>query len=324
MINNIQIFISDSFDAYKNLATEKYLFDTVDESSCILYLWQNKNTVVIGRNQNAWAECKTSLLEEEKVTLARRLSGGGAVFHDLGNLNFTFLTQTKNYDLEKNLEVLKKACSYANIETEFSGRNDILASGKKFSGNAFYNSKGRSYHHGTILVCADKEKMSRYLTPPEAKLEAKGIKSVKSRVVNLSELSPTLTISDMKRYMVLAFEKVYNKKAELIEKTNKKKILQLSEEYSKWDYLYGKSLPASISVRKQFSWGNAELKIMVSNGVIADLMLYTDSLDVHLPEKLKTALTSCRFEQKAIDAVLYSVFPENTAKDLSQLFTYIF
>ena len=170
MIKNLLFYISDTLNPYINLAKEKFLFDSVDNKTLILYLWQNQNTVVIGKNQNAYLECRTELLKQDGVTLARRLSGGGAVFHDIGNLNFTFICATENFDVSNHVKVIQNACRKANIETQISGRNDILANDKKFSGNAFYNSQGHSYHHGTILINADTEKLNRYLTPPKAKL----------------------------------------------------------------------------------------------------------------------------------------------------------
>lgn len=319
MIDTLQIYISDSFDPYENLATEKYLLDTTGERSLTLYLWQNQNTVVIGRNQNAWAECRISLLEEEGVRLARRLSGGGAVFHDLGNLNFTFLCSSENYNLEKHLEVIKTACSYAGINAEISGRNDILTDGRKFSGNAFYNSKGKSYHHGTLLINADMEKMARYLTPPKAKLAAKGVKSVKSRTINLCELSPTLTCNDMKNHMICAFEKVYGLRPALINSINDTFINELAEKYCSCDYLYGKSAPFSFSCEKYFSWGNVRLLFQVSGGIIEDVRLYTDAMNHTLPQSVSSALISCRFNKEDIKNALLSVLPENIATDLAEL-----
>lgn len=108
MIEKLLIYNSDTLDPYLNIATEKYLLETVNAGCCILYLWQNKNTVVIGRNQNAWAECRTTLLEQEGGFLARRLSGGGAVYHDTGNLNFTFLMREEDYDLDRQLTVIDR------------------------------------------------------------------------------------------------------------------------------------------------------------------------------------------------------------------------
>ena len=126
MIDKIYIYESSCVDPYENIAAEKYLLENVPENGCILYLWQNKNTVVIGRNQNAWAECRTSLLESEGGKLARRLSGGGAVYHDLGNLNFTFLVGSSDYNLDKQLSVIQTACGYAGITAEKSGRNTFI------------------------------------------------------------------------------------------------------------------------------------------------------------------------------------------------------
>ena len=209
MITSLLLYEATGFDPYENLSIEQYLLETLQPSQCILYLWQNQNTVVIGRNQNPWVECRTSLLGNEDGKLARRLSGGGAVFHDLGNLNFTFLMSDEDFNIEKQLSVIGQACALTGIETEYSGRNDILAQGRKFSGNAFYHSRGHAYHHGTLLIRADMEKLQRYLNPSKAKLTAKGIASVRSRVMNLTELCPDLTITQMKANMQRAYAQVY-------------------------------------------------------------------------------------------------------------------
>lgn len=319
MIENIQIYISGSFDPYLNLATEKYLLDTVPQNACTLYLWQNENTVVIGRNQNPWAECNCSLLEKEGGKLARRLSGGGAVFHDLGNLNFTFLCNEDSYDLTRQLQVIREACLFAGVETTLSGRNDILADNRKFSGNAFFNSKGKAYHHGTLMVCADTEKMQRYLTPSKAKLEAKGVKSVRSRVVNLSEFSPSLTTEKMKEYMISAFEKVYNQKASFLRITDNRRIDALAQSYQSNDYIYGGSAPFSFSCDKSFSWGQLQLQLEVKDGIVEGVKVYTDSMDFTLAERLQSALLSVRFNIDDIEKSLFSSLPPSLAKDISGL-----
>ena len=201
MINKIKLYESNSLDPYLNLATEQHLMETVEEDACILFLWQNQNTVVIGKNQNAWKECRTTLLNEEGGVLARRLSGGGAVFHDLGNLNFTFLVPQAEYDLDRQFTVIKEAVNMLGLNTERSGRNDVLAEGRKFSGNAFYKNGKQAYHHGTLLVDVDMDKLGRYLNPSKAKLPAKGVDSVRSRVVNLKELNSQITIASLKNAM---------------------------------------------------------------------------------------------------------------------------
>lgn len=318
MIKDLKIYISDSLNPHKNLAIEKYLLESAD-NCVILYLWQNENTVVIGRNQNPWAECNTSLLETENVKLARRLSGGGAVFHDTGNLNFTFLCQSKDYNLGRQLEVIKKACEKAGINAVLSGRNDILADGRKFSGNAFYNSKGKSYHHGTLLVSADLDKASRYLTPSKSKLEAKGVKSVSSRIVNLSELAPTLTIELMREYIISSFGEVYGLTPTLIESIDSQVIDTYKKEFESWNFIYGKSAPFTLSCEGRFSWGSAELKLNVSGAVIDSVKFYTDSMDYEISHRTESALTGVSFSAKAIEAALVENLGEAVSKDILSL-----
>ena len=182
MISSLYIYKSSGLDPFGNLAREQVMLEHGPKDGVILYLWQNENTVVIGRNQNAFKECRVSLLEEEGGKLARRLSGGGAVFHDHGNLNFTFLLPQEDFDVRRQLEVICRACKAFGIPAEISGRNDLTAQGQKFSGNAFYKNGTRAYHHGTLLMNADMSKLGRYLSPPVAKLKAKGVDSVRSRV----------------------------------------------------------------------------------------------------------------------------------------------
>ena len=319
MISKLKFYVSHTTDPYSNLATEKFLFDSVDEKTVILYLWQNENTVVIGKNQNAFSECRTELLKEEGGKLARRLSGGGAVFHDLGNLNFTFIASTENLDVRENIEVIKEACLRAGIETEISGRNDILADGKKFSGNAFYNSKGHSYHHGTILINADMEKLGRYLTPPKAKLETKGIKSVRSRVVNLSELSRGLTTDIMKEHLISGAEKVFGLTAEDFGEISQESILPIVQYFSNTDFIYGSPIAFGISCEGKLPFGNAELRLSVKSAAITDIDFYTDALDSDISEAVKKALVSLPFEISAIKDALFGVLIENDAESLVAL-----
>lgn len=302
MITQLRIYESQSFDPHVNLAIEKHLMDITPVGCCVLYLWQNQNTVVIGKNQNAWLECRTSLLEEEGGTLARRLSGGGAVFHDLGNLNFTFIMRKEDYDLDKQVAVIQEACALAGIKAEKSGRNDLLADGRKFSGNAFYQNSTHAYHHGTLMLDVDKEKLGRYLSPPKAKLEAKGVASVRSRVVNLKELAPALTIDLMKQYMVTAFTKVYGGEAAILELTDADltEIAAAREKYGSWEYLFGAPLPFSFQCQAHFPWGHIHLQLEAKQGHITGAKVYTDAMDWTLPGVLEAALTGCRFETAAM------------------------
>ena len=319
MISELQYYTSTDTDPYKNLATEKFLFDNVSDTTCILYLWQNQKTVVIGKNQNPWAECNCNILSENGGKLARRLSGGGAVFHDLGNLNFTFISSAENMDIRKNLKVIQAACRMAGIETEISGRNDILADGKKFSGNAFYNSKGKAYHHGTLLINSDTEEMTKYLTPSKAKLEAKGVKSVKSRVVNLFDLVPELNCDIMKEYMLSAFKEVFGLLPTQINTINESDIQNDIDRFSSWEFLYGSTIPFSVSFEKRFDWGTAQLLLQVADGIIQSSKLYTDALDCDLSVKVETALQGCRFECTEIKKSLAAQLSVALTKDFLNL-----
>ncbi len=322
MIERISVYETFGVDPYENLALEKVLLDGVQPGQCILYLWQNRNTVVIGKNQNAWTECRTALLEAEGGHLARRLSGGGAVFHDLGNLNFTFLVSREDYDLDRQLEVIRQACALAGIHAEKSGRNDLLAEGKKFSGNAFYQTGNRAYHHGTLLIDVDMEKLSRYLSPPKAKLEAKGVRSVRSRVVNLKELSPGLTCGKMRELMKQAFAAVYGAAPEPLplSREDSEKILALAREYAGWEHLYGRPLPFSFQCERKFPWGHVQVQLDVQNGRIRSAKVYSDAMDWHFAEEAEAALTGCRFRIADLQArIMAGVQDQQAAEDLCSL-----
>ena len=322
MIQKIFIYNAQGTDPHENLAAEKVLMDALGPGEAMLYLWQNLNTVVIGRNQNAWLECRTSLLGEEGGKLARRLAGGGAVYHDLGNLNFTFLMCKEDYDLDKQVAVIRKACALSGIRAEKSGRNDLLADGRKFSGNAFYQDKVHAYHHGTLMVVVDKDKLGRYLSPPKAKLQAKGVASVRSRVVNLKELSPTLTIQGMRENMIQAFQEVYGfTAAEFVPNdAMKAEIQRLKKLYSSWDYLYGAPLAFTFSCEEKFDWGYIQLQLDAKGGMIQDVQINTDAMDWTLPDSIVKALKGCRFETEAMVYGLQQAFlPADVCEDLCGL-----
>jgi len=306
MVDRLFIYESSSLDPYYNLAVEKELLDSVAEDSCILYLWQNQSTVVIGCNQNPWSECRTSLLETEGGKLARRLSGGGAVFHDTGNLNFTFLIRSENYNLDRQLTVIQKACELAGIQATRSGRNDLLAGGCKFSGNAFYQSKGRSYHHGTILVNADMDRLQRYLSPPKAKLEAKGVTSVRSRVVNLSTLAPGLICSTMAEYMKQAFSQVYGHSPTplVLQPEQYVRVEQGRKQFASWEHNYGTPLPFTFSCESYFPWGYIQLQLQAKCGIIQSIKVYSDSMNWQLSAAVEQALQGCQFSKESIKNAL--------------------
>ncbi len=322
MIEKLYVFQGTCVDPYYNLAVERRLLEQVEPGQCILYLWQNQNTVVIGKNQNAWLECRTSLLESEGGHLSRRLSGGGAVFHDVGNLNFTFLVRDEDYDVDRQLSVIQHACALAGITAEKSGRNDLLAEGRKFSGNAFYHRSGHAYHHGTLMIDVDKDKLGRYLSPPKAKLEAKGVASVRSRVVNLKELSPDLTCDAMRGFMVQAFEAVYGLPSSPITLSEADQVLieQFRQENESWEFLYGMRLPFSVRCEDRFSWGGIEVQLQLAEGKILAAKVYSDAMDWQLAPEVERLLTGCPFQLDALQNTLQTgLADQQAAEDLCQM-----
>ena len=306
MIKRLKVVRGDSTDPFRNLALERYLLETVDPGTCILYLWQNANTVVIGRNQNPWKECRMALLREDGVRLARRLSGGGAVFHDLGNLNFTFLMAEEDYDLDRQFRVIEQACAVLGIRAVRSGRNDLTSrDGRKFSGNAFYKRGGRAYHHGTLMVDVDREKMSAYLTPSEAKLRSKGVDSVRSRVVSLNELAEAGTSGEKISTAALAdalekaFGEVYGISPEMADAGgfDGPRLRELTEIQSSDDWNLGTRIPFDVTFADRFGWGEVEICIGAKGSNITDVRVYSDAMDEGYITELEDALRSCSFSK---------------------------
>ncbi len=314
---------SNSFDPWLNLSIEEYLLDTYACDNNVLYLWQNSHTVVIGRNQNAWRECRIESLERDGGKLARRLSGGGAVYHDLGNLNFTFLLPRSEYNLHRQLAVIVDAVKGLGIEASFSGRNDILAEGKKFSGNAFYHGRQASYHHGTVLIDVDMSKLSMYLNVSKAKMESKGVRSVASRVVNLKDLKPDLTIDIMKRAMYNGFIEEYGHIDRILnynEIASREEVRTLYAKYSSREWLLGKSPDFDFGIENRFAWGGIEIGLNVRKGMIREAVVYSDSMDLDFIESLRASLKDIEFSRKSLARALASL-PENKERaDLLEWF----
>lgn len=302
MIDKITYVESKEFNPYKNLAVEEYLLLHLEDKECILYLWQNQNTVVIGKNQNAWKECKISSLEEDGGYLARRLSGGGAVYHDLGNLNFTFLAKKENYNVKRQLEVILNAVRKLGIHAEKTGRNDIAIDGKKFSGNAFYEKDDRCYHHGTIMMDVNKNVLSKYLIVSKEKLQSKGVNSVKSRVTNLREYVPELTLERLKEVLVASFEEMYGSCLEKksIDMLDTKEVESLTKKYESWEWLYGKKLDFQNEIAKRFVWGEVSIQFMVDKGIIQDVAVYSDALHTELIQAIPKYLKGIRYQRDCI------------------------
>lgn len=236
------IYSAPTGDGWLNLARDGYFLENNKKGDVILYFYVNKNAVIIGRNQNAWKECSIANMDADGVQLVRRHSGGGAVFHDNGNLNFSFITDEKHYDLNRQMRVILNAVSKLGLKAELSGRNDITVDGKKFSGNAFSLAKGNRSHHGTILVNADLTKLSNYLCVSKEKMRSKGIDSVRARVCNLCELSSGLTVEAMRRLVIESFIEEYGAASEYVfDGTALAEVEERRERLASWEWRFGKT-----------------------------------------------------------------------------------
>lgn len=304
MIQKRTVYCTENTVPFRNLAVEAYLLHRVVPGEVILYLWQNRKTVVVGKNQNAWAECRVRELEEAGGFLVRRLSGGGAVFHDMGNLNFTFLARDEDYDVTRQVSVIQKAVETFGLHAQQTGRNDLVIDGAKFSGNAYYRSGVFRYHHGTILLHVDTTEMARFLTPSQQKLEAKGVKSVQSRVVNLQTLVPSITVPAMKEALVQAFGAVYGGLPTLLTEAELEE-----EEIARWEAKFTSPQwryhPAS-----DFTWrsevcrlplGMAQLCVQAADGSVKSAVLYTDALDDTLSDRVAQLLDGIPFSGEAME-----------------------
>lgn len=296
----ILIVESSSVDPWYNLAFEEYLLKFVEKNQIIFYLWQNSPTVVIGRNQNPWQECHCFLLEEEGGHLARRLSGGGAVFQDYGNLNFTFVMDAKLYDFAKQIQIIIQAIKKFDINVKFSGRNDLLAQNKKISGNAYYFTDCSAYHHGTILIDTDLSKLSHYLKVSEDKIMSKGIDSVKSRVENLKNIQPNINVSKMRESLKDAFEKVYGPSAEStqVNGINNINIEHLYNKYASWEWRYGATPEFDIVFQNRFIWGEIEIRLNFQNGYINSAVIYSDAMNSILIREIAALLPGLPFDKR--------------------------
>lgn len=295
------IIRSHSYDPWHNLALEEALLNDVAPHEVILYLWQNEKTIVIGRNQNAWKEARWKELESDGGKLARRLSGGGAVYHDLGNVNFTFVMDKRLYDLHRQLEVILKAVQHLGVKAEFKGRNDIIADGRKFSGNAFLTTQDAALHHGTILLNVNMEDMGKYLQVSQDKMKSKGVTSVKSRVVNLAELNSEITIEALDEALIAAFKEVYGGKGEeMLPSDVMDDLSPLYDKFSSWEWRYGRTPKFDVAYETRFDWGGVEIGFSLEDGQIAGCKIYSDAMDSLLIQSIAANLEQIPFRMDAI------------------------
>lgn len=297
-----------------NLAIEEYALTTMDvEKDSFFLFYINQPSIIIGRNQNTIEEINTDFVEANGIIPVRRLSGGGAVYHDLGNLNFSFITKDDGEsfrNFKKFTQPIVDALKEMGIDAELSGRNDILAEGRKISGNAQFSTKGRMFSHGTLLFNSEMDAVVSALKVRKDKIESKGIKSIRSRVANISEfLDEPMSIEEFKQALLISiFNGADNIEYYELTEQDWENIHKLSEKrYQSWDWNFGKSPKFNLDHSHRFPAGSIDLKLQVSKGKIEEAAIFGDFFGVGDMADVEKRLIGVDYSRTAIDEALADI-----------------
>ncbi|KAF5091069.1 lipoate--protein ligase [Acetobacterium wieringae] len=299
-------------DPQKNLAFEEYVFNQMDKDESYFLLWQNDNAVIVGKHQNTIEEINQEYIKENDIKVVRRLSGGGAVYHDLGNLNFTFIVNEagqEQFDFQTFTRPLVEALKTLGVNAEFNSRNDLAIDGKKFSGNSQYAKRGRILHHGTILFNSNLATIQSALKVKQDKIESKGIKSVKSRVTNIVDyLDEDYTLEDFKAALLKAMFENDNLEMITLLEEEIQAIEQLkTEKYATWDWNYGKSPRYNLRKERKCDFGLITVLLQVEKGEIKELHFYGDYFGNGDIQELETLLIGVKPTEEALSKVLKDI-----------------
>lgn len=330
---SLRLLLSNSYDPWFNLSLEEYIFQNMIQNQSILFLWRNQNTVVIGRAQNAWKECNTRRMTRDGIRLARRCSGGGAVFHDLGNTCFTFMSTQKNYNNNVSFKIILEGLQRLGVNAIISGRNDLVVNTKlgqrKISGSAYRATSDRKLHHGTLLLNVDFNKLTYYLNPDYKKLQTKGITSMRSRVVNLKEFNPYINHEAVCQQLIESFFQYYKMtvKPEILSKDDCFHMSGFTEQFNKqscWDWNFGNAPSFTHQLDHRFSWGNVELYFNIEHGIISSSHIFTDSLNPSPLEELSRKLTGILYSAQSVQQCCESWMKNWTQfKELEEVSTWL-
>jgi len=310
----LKTIINNSLDPRYNLALEEYVLKYLDTDEDFVLLWQNANSVIIGRNQNTIEEVNANYVKEHDVHVVRRITGGGAVYHDMGNLNFSFITTSgrdnvNNY--HKFIDPVIDALRSFGVPAEFSGRNDIVVEGMKISGNAQAYHKKRMLHHGTILFDADLTMIFNVLDVKPDKIASKGIKSNRARVTNIKPyLHEQVTMEQFKDRLLkhLLKSEDITRSVYMLTSKDKAKIQELMNvRYNTWEWNYGQSPSFSIERKGRYEGGGISIRLNVEDGLIKQCRIYGDFLGVEDIGKLESQLVGLRFDKDAVDKKLMNI-----------------
>ena len=294
-----------------NLAIEEYALNTMDvEKDSFLLFYINQPSIIIGRNQNTVEEINTDFVEKNGIIPVRRLSGGGAVYHDLGNLNYSFLTKDDGEsfrNFKKFTQPIVDALNEMGLDAELSGRNDILAEGRKISGNAQFTTKGRMFSHGTLMFDTEIDAVVSALKVRKDKIESKGIKSIRSRVANITEfLEQKSTIEEFRVTLLNSiFGGEENIKEMVLTEQDWTNIKELSRQrYGNWDWNYGKSPAFNMAHSERFPTGGIDVRLQVKNGLIEDAHIYGDFFGVGDVADIENRLVGVSYDKAMISEAL--------------------
>ena len=295
---------------YFNLAMEEYFLKNATED--LFILWRNENAIIVGKNQNTLTEINYEYVKENNIKVVRRQSGGGAVFHDLGNINFTFISCNDNSfsDFKRFTMPIIEALENLNIHAEFSGRNDLLINNQKFSGNAQYNYKNKVMHHGTLLFSSQINDLSNALKVKPSKFEGKGVKSVKSRVTNISQhLENNMNVLEFKEYLMnfINNKDKNNNFYELSEQDINEINKLVEEKYSTWDWNFGNSPKYSLNNEVKCPGGNIEFSLNVEKGLIKEIKFFGDFFGKKDVSHIEDLLINTKHNESSIKDVLNNV-----------------
>ena len=305
----MRYIINTSTDPYYNLALDEFAMRHIDTDEDFFFLWRNAPAVIIGKNQNTVEEINQDFIDKNGVKVARRVSGGGAVYHDLGNLNFTFIINVDDpgkVDYKKYVQPIIDALASMGVTAEASGRNDILIDGLKISGNAQRVSNGKLMHHGTLLFDVNIENMVQALNVTPDKYISKGVKSVRSRVTNIKEHLPEGTTIEKFWEALHYYLSDNGKDSEIVlSDTDLAKIeYEALNRFSTWDWVYGNSPEFNLSAENRFPGGRLEVKLTVDNGNIEEVRFFGDYLGVKDVSVIEERLKNTRFKLSDVESIL--------------------
>lgn len=303
-------YYNTSTDPYYNLAFEEYVFTHAKPEDTIFLLWQNKNTIVIGRNQNTIAEINTDFVKKMDTQVVRRITGGGAVYHDMGNVNFTFIQgkgDSEELDFSKFGIPVIQALAKIGVKAELSGRNDMTIEGKKFSGAAQTVRDGKILHHGTLLFDSDLSFLGQALTVRPDKIESKGIKSVRSRVTNIKEyVSDNISVNDFIDSLMESIVSQSDPSPLQLTDADLAAIQQLRDgKYATWEWIYGKSPNHAIEKYRRYPFGSVTLSMTVNlGGIIDDIQITGDFFGIEDISGLENLLIGAILKQSELMELL--------------------